>query len=635
MNNIEAVVRRYLSKETQYALQLVGPWGSGKTHFYKQTLQNIIKEATTLHNAKRNYHPVYVSLFGIQSVEQLQLKIFYDLLYSRSAKATRTSPRILRISSKLSKLILSGLLAYQGFKPGKEYPAEVTDLAKDLIDAKDLFICFDDLERKSSQLKVEDFTGYVNMLAEDQVKQLIICHEGGLDEEETYKKVKEKVVGITVLFAPSIRVQLEQIIHSRYLAFSQFVQFLDENMTLLEELTRKNDYNYRHIIYGLDMLQDIFSSLKSAILDSRKSYVPKLKAVLPNIAKFVLTHSIEYKASKLSFNDRDEFRYMNRVLNRLLTGNATNDSVAKDEKLTDWFLDKYYEDEREYLYYDSIFGFVTGAQDFDKDAFEDEFQTLYHLNKGKELPQYTLTRELGYWQVLDLSDREYREKTMQMIHFALEGKYNLFEFLMVYHYASRFDNLLGLDLEKLSRNLMAAMDSMADQEDTFKGGHSLGQWQNATLGADRYQEAIRTHGIALLKEHQRREQLKGQKAITYTFEQDLNNLENRFYEDESFKQAVLTQPVFSWLQEELFHHQVLQARPSALRTLRSLFRDRYSYSLSFDDEAVQVQSLRKFLSQYVETHSERSLRRWALNDLYSHIDQLYNSFHVEEPLSGS
>ncbi len=42
MKDIKALLGKYLQRPTQYAVLLSGPWGIGKTHYYKNILHPLI-----------------------------------------------------------------------------------------------------------------------------------------------------------------------------------------------------------------------------------------------------------------------------------------------------------------------------------------------------------------------------------------------------------------------------------------------------------------------------------------------------------------------------------------------------------------------------------------------------------------
>ena len=66
---IKDAIKLYLEKDvTSYAIMIANDWGTGKTYYWKNVLAPMIfKEG--------RYKPIYVTIFGIQSVEELHSKI--------------------------------------------------------------------------------------------------------------------------------------------------------------------------------------------------------------------------------------------------------------------------------------------------------------------------------------------------------------------------------------------------------------------------------------------------------------------------------------------------------------------------------------------------------------------------------
>ncbi|MFX4959688.1 hypothetical protein ABTC43_19895, partial [Acinetobacter baumannii] len=75
-----------------------------------------------------------------------------------------------------------------------------------LIKFEELVICFDDLERISPNLKIEELIGFINSLVESEnVKVLIIANQGkGALTDEKFKEFQEKVIGNTIEFISTI-----------------------------------------------------------------------------------------------------------------------------------------------------------------------------------------------------------------------------------------------------------------------------------------------------------------------------------------------------------------------------------------------------------------------------------------------
>ena len=60
---------------TDYAVMINGEWGSGKTYFWDNKLRSRLESITV--NGKK-YKTIYMSLYGINSLEEISKKIFIE-----------------------------------------------------------------------------------------------------------------------------------------------------------------------------------------------------------------------------------------------------------------------------------------------------------------------------------------------------------------------------------------------------------------------------------------------------------------------------------------------------------------------------------------------------------------------------
>lgn len=103
MNNMHTkeYINYYLSltTEPQYAIMPKGAWGSGKTWFVERVLEEY-KQAHT------EFKFLKVSLYGINSIEQIEDEFYRQLHPVLSNKALIFGANVLKIHSKhLSRLI--------------------------------------------------------------------------------------------------------------------------------------------------------------------------------------------------------------------------------------------------------------------------------------------------------------------------------------------------------------------------------------------------------------------------------------------------------------------------------------------------------------------------------------------------
>lgn len=176
---ILASIKDYISSSsTGYALMINGPWGSGKTYFWRSRVEPAIKSL--------NKEPVYVSLYGLTKAEDIDSLIvlaMYPILRRKGVKMAWTAigTGLRRFGIDLSKFDLS---TFKG------------SLANTVL-------CFDDMERCSAKLDIEDIMGQINRYVEhENVKTLLIANEeeigqGDAEKRQRYAKIKEKLIGLT------------------------------------------------------------------------------------------------------------------------------------------------------------------------------------------------------------------------------------------------------------------------------------------------------------------------------------------------------------------------------------------------------------------------------------------------------
>lgn len=79
MEELKKIVEDYIKTEqTDYALLIKGPWGSGKTHFFKNQLSQLIEG--------HSLNPLYISLYGISKLEDLSKTLVLALFPSLQKK---------------------------------------------------------------------------------------------------------------------------------------------------------------------------------------------------------------------------------------------------------------------------------------------------------------------------------------------------------------------------------------------------------------------------------------------------------------------------------------------------------------------------------------------------------------------
>ncbi len=323
---------------TDYAIMINGEWGSGKTYFWNNKLRSRL-EAISVNG--KNYKTIYMSLYGINSLEEISKKIFIE-----------TNPMI---SKSLRKFVdtRQGNLIPEYVKTGLDMAnlfgnvnmnSDKLDFSK-LFAIDDKILCFDDLER--ANVDVIDILGYINNFVEhDGIKTILICNEKELatkfknsnvelksliatyvldkegnlvskkdsslegksvpignliedkiseifDRANAYERIKEKLIGETFEYVPEYAYILSGMI-MKYSYNEKLSDFLKRNNSLIISAFKKsNTRNLRILKHALNDFEKIFDA-------TIEKYPETPNEILKTMLTFTIAISFEIKSGNIS-----------------------------------------------------------------------------------------------------------------------------------------------------------------------------------------------------------------------------------------------------------------------------------------------------------------------------------------------
>lgn len=622
MRNIQSVFAGYLAKSTQHAIQITGRWGIGKTFMYKKVLEPLARSTPSFNNAKKKYKPIYISLFGLKSIEDIATKIVFEFYESTIFKGyfkDSKNRKALKITESVLKIGLKGFLNFKRLGNANDYLTDIKDIGQNVLDTTELLVCFDDLERKHSALSLEDMIGYINSLVDENVKVLIITNEDKLVDNDKYPSLKEKIINITLAFDLDLEDVIANIRKERYSAFSFYNDFLNDNVKMIVALTRVAQNNLRHLIYALDAFHDCFSMIKKDILDTNNEISEKLKQKLPALAKIFLSYSIEFKSSLLHHEQiklyKDGFLFFQG-----LDEDDDNVQSTTGEIKVKKFLKKYEIDPQEYKFFESLFYFATAFKEFDSQSFEVEFKKKYNLEKGKTPIHYQILQELSYsdFAYVSLPDEQYINKTKQVIQFAKEGRYALADYLTIMHYTERADNLFQFDLDKTRDDLIEgfkiALNNMPPESvDYYQFEMSVSERMSD------WNQFIYKEGLNLVEQVKEKQMLREREGYINLLLKSPQEFKNKYYLDNTFKFHVSYYPLLNLKAPAEIVEALKRMDSPFLFFVKSVLKDRFVDPEKVKEEIVSIKEIKSLLDEYKSSlvSNGEKIRAYVLGELLS------------------
>lgn len=237
MNYIEA-------NENNGALLITGKWGCGKTFLIKQIAEEL--------NQGKKYCVAVISMFDVNSIEQLHEKIreeFFQLSLSKAGKAARATTKVLEFTNKIidsaNKHHANSKVDAAAGAIGTVLSINPSDFisVSNMIGKKQFILILDDIER--CDMNKTQLLGGVNEYCENKAIKTIIVADEEKIEDDKYKEFKEKVIARTIKFHYNHEDIIEKMIINYHERVQGYNQFLNNNKQII--LSAFNDSNCNNL----------------------------------------------------------------------------------------------------------------------------------------------------------------------------------------------------------------------------------------------------------------------------------------------------------------------------------------------------------------------------------------------------
>lgn len=496
------VIKNYLLMESTGAFMVSGEWGCGKTYHIEKVIIPTLRQ--------EGWYPVKVSLFGIESVNEIPLRIADNYKQVESDKGERTEKE--KNKSKLCgwgkkmvrKVVAKGVQLASSISWLERYVDVKTlvgnnsGLLYKLIPTENTVIILDDIERVIHTIDVHTLLGVINNLVEQRgYKVIVIANNSYMQQKDEAKLVfKEKVIEKTLVYEPDVVSIFKELCEKDYSSpFTKFmtaqkaVEVIDPSYPSYKEdkCLQVELHNIRILKFSLAHFNKIYevcnAFLKDENKDTAESFLLSLWACTVGVA-------IEYKKDRLTYKDRTQFA-QNVELSSIdwefgdhdWKADGLFDETQEDEEQEKQKVEKQREYTNRRITYifkklvkvhnfpvivsPQIFDFVTAGMSLDKEGLKAVWEGYKGLVERNSIsPAYALLQKFMHspW---NMSNEEMKEAVMQLARFVEEGKFcDNIAYINSATYLQHFCSLTSLSQENMRKKIICGIDKMYESIDT-------------------------------------------------------------------------------------------------------------------------------------------------------------------------
>lgn len=367
--NISDYLEYFVSLDNpQYAVLINGNWGCGKTYFIKKHIEkwnetnkskSRLNRVISFFKRKKTdiqeeneciiLKPIYISLFGLTTLDEVTIKIKTELtplLYSKSAKFLKKFLfGVIKASTKINFDTNNDGKTDGDLSFNVDSIRILKSSGSNLIKGNKILI-FDDLERCSIQLN--DLFGYINEFVEHHsCKVIILTDERKIQpaitksekdtnnsenkaEKPDYKDFKEKLIGQTFSLSPDIDNAIVNFINDS----NELKEFYHHNSNLLRDFFWASDIQNLRIFKQVLLDFERFVNAFDITIKSHK----KFKLYQINLIAHFLIVYFEYKSGNRDIGKINQINYLGQKKDSIGGITGKYQEVLVKHKIDNWTL---------------------------------------------------------------------------------------------------------------------------------------------------------------------------------------------------------------------------------------------------------------------------------------------------------
>ena len=631
-------IRNYLSMESTGALMVSGEWGCGKTYHIEKVIIPTLRQ--------EGWNPVKVSLFGIESVNEIPLRIADNYKRAESDKGERTEKEKHKSrlcgwgKEKVGKVVAKGtqfassISWLESFVDVKTLVGNNSGLLYKLIPTENTVIILDDIERAIDTIDVHTLLGVINDLVEQRgYKVIVVANNSYMQQKGEAKLVfKEKVIEKTLVYEPDVVSIFKELCEKDYSSlFTKFmtaqkaVEVIDPNYPSYKEDKglQVELHNIRILKFSLAHFNKIYEVcddfLKNENKDIADSFLLSLWACTLGIA-------IEYKKDRLTYKDRLQFaQYVEfssidfgfdvGVQNAERLFDETEDD-EDEEKQKEEKQRKYINRRATYIFKKlvkahnlpvivapQIFDFVTAGVSLDMNGLKSVWEGYKNqVQRNNISPAYALLQKFMHSQ-WDMSNEEMADAVMQLAQYVEDGEFcDNMAYVNSATYLQHFYPLTSFSKEDMQKKICCGIDKM------YENMKTLNTLDKLNLDAVETQISEESRWVVEYEREKMNEITKANldadiKEVHRQFNEDLPTLANRLtiqYGDTKTPDF-LSYPILKHIPKEDIIKKVNNIQPKEVMALYQILNGRFlqqvPYPEVYDAELPFVRNLEQALAQ--------------------------------------